>query len=254
MLSFVLNLVLGIAGLVCLIFFIRYSLTMLSGFDKFFTKRYRRTSRGLRWGIRLPTKAGELTEFYFYVILGKKNYMNYSSWPVKITLVISMFLYLALLTSRGFVVDYYTFQLGGGYFEGGSILWYLHLVTLAYLTVVALVTFDSWKMMGFFASLRILYFVVLMIAATIASALTFSLFLVFSFFYLVIKIIMAFFVSRRRRHSTESKPPFMAKHYARFLEVHDTFDHPDIVNEGSYDEPPVTKRYYDDDIKKVYSD
>jgi hypothetical protein len=256
MLNFILKLVLGIAGLVGLIFFIRYSLTMLSGFDKFFTKRYRHTSRGLRWGIRLPTKVGEVVEFYFYVILGKKNYMNYSSWPIKITLIISMFLFLAILTSWSFVANYYTFQLGY-YYEGGSILWYLHLITLAYLSVIVLVSVDSIKMMGYFAPLRILYFGVVMVASIGASVLSFSLFIAFSFFYLIIKILGFFFRSRRRyRYEKERKPSLLARHYARFMEVHDVFDHPDIVNKDTYTEtrPQKEKRYYDDDIKKVYSD
>jgi hypothetical protein len=40
------------------------------------------------------------------------------------------------------------------------------------------------------------------------------------------------------------------------MEVHDVFDHPDIVNKDTYTEtrPQKEKRYYDDDIKKVYSD
>jgi hypothetical protein len=110
------------------------------------------------------------------------------------------------------------------------------------------------KMMGYFAPLRILYFFVLMIAAAFASALTFTLFIIFSFFYLVGKIIMAFFGSRRRRYKDDDKPSLLGKYYARFLEVHNVFDHPDIVNEGVYNDPPENKRYYDNDIKKVYSD
>ena len=260
MLGYLLNLLIGIASLVGLIFFVRYSLKMLSKFDKFFTKRYPHTSKGLRWGIRLPTKVGEVLEFYFYVIMGKKNFMNYSSWPVKLTLIISVFLFLAMLFGRSFVTGYYTFALEGSnpYLTGGSNVWFLNLVNFAYLSVLVLVAVDSIKMMGYFAPLRILYFAVVMVASVGASVLSFSLFITFSVFYLIIRILGFFFRSRRRyRYKKEPKPSLLAKHYARFLEVHNAFDHPDIVNEEPHPEPQPVKekdRYYDNDINKLYSD
>jgi len=259
MLGYLLRYLLIIASLIALIFFVRYSLKMLSRFDRFFTKRYPHTSKGFRWGIRLPTRVGEVLEFYFYVIIGKKNYMNYSSWPVKLTLIISVFLFLAMLFGRSFVTDYYTFAMEGPnpYLTGGSNVWFLHLVNFSYFAVLVLVAVDSIKMMGYFAPLRILYFAVVMAASVGASVLSFSLFIAFSVFYLIIKILGFFFRSRRRyRHEKEQKPSLLAKHYARFLEVHNAFDHPDIVNEEPRPEPrPVKeKRYYDDDINKLYSD
>lgn len=258
MLSFLLNWLIAIASLIGLIFFVRYSLTLLSRFDRFFTKKYRHTSRGLKWGIRLPTRVGNLLEFYFYVIMGKKNFMNYSSWPVKLTLIISVFLFLAMLTGRSFVTEYYTLGLEWptGYFSGGSKLWFLHLVNLSYLGVIALVAVDSVKMMGYFAPLRIGYFFIVMLASVGASVLSFSLFIAFSLVYLVLKVIGIFLTGGRRSYKREKKPSLLAKHYARFLEVHDAFDHPDIVNEEEYTtpEPVKEKRYFDNDIKKLYSD
>jgi hypothetical protein len=257
MLTFLLKLIIAIASLVGLIFFIRYALKLLSSFDRFFTRRYKRNSTGLRWGIRLPTKAGELVEFYFYVILGRKHYMNFASWPVKLTLIISIFLFLAALTSRSFVAEYYTLSLPGAspYLSGGSILWYLHLVTLAYLVAFVLITIDSVKMMGYYAPLRVAYLAVVAVASVFASLLSFSLFITLSIFYLIFKVIAAIFGGRRRRYQSDRKPSILSKHYTRFLEVHNSFDHPDIVNEDDHrTRDKDEKRYYDDDINKLYAD
>jgi hypothetical protein len=258
MLKFLLGIILGLASLTGLIFLLRLLLDLQSKADRYFTRKYPRTSKGFRWGIKVPTKAGEILQFYFYSLMGKKHYMNYSSWPVKIALLITVFLFIAVLTANRFTNDFYTFRLThpeglNPYLHGGTVLWYLHMVNLAYLGLLVLVSVDSVRMMGWFAPLRIGLNVVTMGVSIMASLISFGLLVAISFLYIAYKLLMLFFVKKENR-SRDREPGLISRYYYRFLEVKNQFDSPDIVNTHNHKtriEVDPRLEYYDKDIRKL---
>ena len=261
MLKFLLGIILGIATLTGLVFLLRLLLTLQSRLDRYFTSHYPRYSRGFRWGIRIPTKVGEVLQFYFYAIMGRKHYMNYSSWPVKVALMISVFLFLGFITGRRFFNDYYALGLSSSeglnpYLHGGTILWYFNLVNLAFLGLLVMVSIDSVRMMGWFAPLRIGLNLVIIGVCALTTLISFSVLVAISFLYLAYKVLMLFFRSGRR-YSRESSPSMLAGYYRHFLEVKNQFDSPDIRNDRDTERHHSFNprlEYYDAGIRKLRKD
>ncbi len=256
--------VLGITSLAALVFLLRLLLNLQSRTDRFFTRKYPHLSRGFQWGMRIPYKVGEVLQFYFYCLMGKKNYTNYSTWPVKIALLISIFLFMAMLTKRSYTEAYYTLNLvssdgSNPYLHGGTILWYLHMVNLAYLGLIALVSLDSIRMMGWFAPVRIIQVTFSIFISAVTSQISFFMLVIMSFMYLAFKIIAFLFKNNRRVVIKEKKPSLVAKYYMQFLEVKNSFDSPDIDNSSVRVRKPKPKPktrldFYDDNIPKLKSD
>jgi hypothetical protein len=260
MLNLIMSIVLGILSLAGLVALLRLLLTLQSRTDRHFTRKYPRQSKGYQWGIKIPTKAGEILQFYFYAIMGKKHYTNYSSWPVKIALLISILLFLGFITNRRFTGEYYSFSLTSPdgmnpYLHGGSILWYLHMVNLAYLGLLVLVSFDSVRMMGWYAPIRIGVIALAVLASALTSLLSFFMLVIFSFLYVAFRILKFFFRSRHHVYK-ERKPSMLSKYYAQFLEVQNEFDYPDIDNSNvRVRKKPRNPRldHYDDNIPRIRS-
>ena len=261
---FFISMLLALAGLIALIFTIRMDLKLLSAADRYFTSKYKRISRGFEWGVKLPTLLGRKIEYYFFIILGKKHYCNYSSWPVKISILISLFLFLGILFSNSFTQAYYSFQFREeigftSYFVGKPILYYLHIVNLAYLTLIVAILIDSSRMTGISFPIRssiVISSVVLSIFITILSS---SFLIAGMVIYLIFKILLLLLRNKIRDPYKEREPSYFARNYYSFLEVREQFHYDDIVND-TYEEEEITSsednewKSTDDEFKRVFKD
>ena len=142
---------------------IRFGLRLAYAWDDRISNKIRGHHTGFQWYYRIPTSTGVIPEFFFFLVLGRKNYFTNGWWPLRTSFFISLLLFLAALLGRSTVERYYSqaFIAENGftaYLNSGAAVWYLNMVNLLYLGVFVTLVVESIRMHHGWAPIRILLF------------------------------------------------------------------------------------------------
>lgn len=206
-------------------FLTRYGLKVAGLWDERICNKRNSTFYGFQWYYRIPWAIGVVFEFFFFRVLGGDNYFKTNWWAIRTSAYLSFLLFLAMLTSRGTVEAYYSLsplvegESTAAILMSNSTVWYLHMINILYLIVGVLITFESIRMHGWLAPVRMLLYGLSCIFISIITIIVLALLIALTLFYLAYKIIK-FFMSSRRRHrkydDDESTPEILNNSYRRF--------------------------------------
>jgi hypothetical protein len=181
----------------------RYLLKASFSWDTMICKRRKSSFCGFRKHFRIPWSIGVIPEFFYFLVLGRKNYFNARWWALRAGSYISFLLFLALLFARKTVVVYYSLanvreQGIIAYFEAGSSFWYLNVVNLLFVALILMIIIESIRMHAAWAPVRIVFYTILTFLMSAISVLVLALIISLTFLYIAYRIIKFFFTSRRR--------------------------------------------------------
>lgn len=199
--TFISRILIFIAVTVVLAVLVRFGLRLIALIDKKFVPKTGSAFNGFAWFFRLPGKVGDLAEYYFYFLLGSKDFFSRRAWPIKVAGLLSLLLYIAYLLKGAFTKSYLSFE----YFNDDVLFflhtgfwgWYLNTIVSGYLALVTLVTLESTRMKGLRAPLRVLSYLVLTAATTTCTFLFMASLLVAGIIYIVIRFILSLFLRSR---------------------------------------------------------
>jgi len=204
MLRFILLLVGLVASVFTFAMAIRYGLWGASAWDQRICNKRNSTFTGFKLHFRIPLSIGVIPEFFYFMVLGGRNYFSTQWWALRAGSYLSLLLFIAVLFNRTAVQSYYSLSTitENGImvlFTSGSAYWYLNMVNLLYLGLFALITAESIRMHGGWAPVRIIMYVLMTIAMAIITLSVLILIIAISVLYIVYKIIKFFMTSSRRR-------------------------------------------------------
>jgi len=204
MLRFILLLVGLVASVFTFAMAIRYGLWGASAWDQRICNKRNSNFTGFKRHFRIPLSIGVIPEFFYFMVLGGRNYFSTQWWALRAGSYLSLLLFIAVLFNRTAVQSYYSLSTitENGImvlFTSGSAYWYLNMVNLLYLGLFALITAESIRMHGGWAPVRIIMYVLMTIAMAIITLSVLILIIAISVLYIVYKIIKFFMTSSRRR-------------------------------------------------------
>ncbi len=205
---------------------IRFGLSATRSLDDYFIQRSGSSFGGFGWYFRIPSTVGALPEYFFYLVIGEKNYFRANWWPLKISSFLSIMLFLAILNKRDGVYAYYSLDYVrehgiSALFISDNFVWFLNMISLFYLSLFTLIVIESIRMHGIYSPIRIISYTLLSFLMTDLTILAISLLVFFAFIYVAFKILKFFFTSRRYRYRNsvsgeEVKDGFFRKGFAEF--------------------------------------
>lgn len=209
MLNFFISLVIAAVSVFLMILALRYG---LSGAIRLDNKLIESTSgrEGFSLFYRIPGRIGIIPEYFYALILGHDNYFTRKWWALKTASFISVLLFIAILKSRGLVYSYYSLELLGevgikDLFTSGAFIVYLNIITALYAVLFLIICIESFRMVSYYAPVRILTFTVLCFLISNITIITLSIIVFITIAYLVIKIIWFFFFSSSKRKNDKEE-------------------------------------------------
>ena len=209
MLNFFISLVIAAASVFLMILAVRYGLAAAIKLDN---KLINKSSgkEGFLLFFRIPGRIGIIPEYFYALILGHDNYFTRKWWALKTASFISVLLFIAILKSRGLVYSYYSLELLSelgikGLFTNGATINYLNIITGLYAVLFIVICIESFRMVRYYAPIRILTFTVLCLLISNITIITLSVIVFITVAYLVIKVIWFFFFSSGKKKKDEEE-------------------------------------------------
>ena len=181
---------------------IRFGLRLAFSWDDRISGRIRNRHTGFRWYYRIPTSTGVIPEFFFFLVLGRKNYFRDGWWALRTSFFISLLLFLVAVLDRSAVEKYYSLAYLAengftAYLSSGAAFWYLNMVNLLFLGVFILLLVESIRMHHGWSPVRIIIYTVLCVLMVLVTLAVLILIIAVSFLYLAYRIIKFLMSSRR---------------------------------------------------------
>lgn len=204
MLNFFISVVVFAISTFLLALSIRFGMVGAARVDSWMVSKSGRNFEGFDWYYRIPFSVGIIPEYFYAMVLGKKNYFKTNWWALKTASFLSVLLFVAMLKSRTGVADYYSLLFLGdkgimAFITSGIFVWYLNFVTLAYLALAALIFVESVKMAGRYAPIRILYYGLLALFMAFLTLAVISVIVLVSLICLGYKLVKFLFFSKNRK-------------------------------------------------------
>jgi hypothetical protein len=150
----------------------------------------------------MPSTIGVVPEFFFFMVLGRENYFNARWWALRWASYFSFLFFLAALFSRSTIERYYSWSFltenGIGAYFSSSGMWYLHMLNLFFIGLVAMILVESIRMHKAWAPVRFILYTFLSVCMAYISMITIALIIAITFLYLCYKIIRFFMSSGRK--------------------------------------------------------
>lgn len=205
MLNSIIQIVVFAVSTFILAFSIRMGMNGAEKMDTWLISKSGRNYEGFNWFFRIPLTPGVVPEFFYRTVLGRGNYFKTNWWSLKISSFLAVLLFVALLKTRSGVANYYTLAFLGekginAFFTSGVFIWYLNFVTLMYLALAGVIIYESVKMAGIFAPVRILYYGILCLLMANLTIVTLSAIVFLAVVYLIFKIITFLFLNQRKKY------------------------------------------------------
>ena len=206
MLRLILILIASSATILTLTAIIRFGLKAVYAWDRKICNRLNTSFTGYTWYFRIPLSIGVLLEFFYFMVLGGNNYFSSRWWALRTSSYLSLLLFIAILFSSSDVVNYYSFSFYAengisALFSSGTGFWYLNMVNLLFLGLIAVISFESIKMHKWWAPIRILFYSVISILMAVVTLAVLGLIIILSLFYIAYKIIKWFMTARKRHRA-----------------------------------------------------
>jgi hypothetical protein len=204
-----LNAIIQIVVFAVSIFILSFSIRMgMNGADKMDTWLISKSGRnydGFNWFFRIPLIPGVVPEFFYRTVLGRKNYFKTNWWSLKLSSFLAVLLFVALLKTRSGVANYYTLAFLGekgisAFFTSGVFVWYLNFVSLMYIALGGVIMYESVKMAGIYAPVRILYYGVLCLLMANLTIVILAVIVFLAVVYFVFKVITFLFLNQRKKY------------------------------------------------------
>lgn len=204
MLRFILLLISLAASIFTLAMLIRLILRWAGSWDQRICYKLQSRFTGYKWHFRIPLSIGIIPEYFYFLVLGRKNYFNTNWWALRIASYLSLLIFIAALFDNTAVRAYYSLstisELGvSAYFTSGSAFWYLHMVNILYLALFSLIIIESIRMHKWRAPVRVLMYTFMSIGMAIVSLAVLVLIIALSLLYIAYRIVKFFMSSRKRR-------------------------------------------------------
>jgi len=208
MTDFILTLLMAVLLVTAAIFITKYGLRMAGKLDKRLSIIVHHSFPGFQWYFRLPFRAGILTEYYFFLIIGKKNFFKTNWWPLKMFAYSSLLLFFAFLFNRTGVIHFYRYSIVS--FDTGFLaenmnflFWYLTGILIIDLIIIMLLLTESVRMHLWLAPVRIIIYLCLSILFSLLALFTCLVLLFFPLMYIVYRISGSGTFSKIRYHYSQ---------------------------------------------------
>jgi hypothetical protein len=210
MLNFFISLVVFAVSTFLLAVSIRYGMIGAARLDQWLMYKSRNNVDGFDWYYRIPFSVGIIPEYFYAMVLGKKNYFKTNWWALKTASFLSVLLFIALLKSKTAVTDYYSLLFLGdkgitAFITSGVFVWYMNFITLSYLGLAILIGIESIKMAGRYAPIRIFYYGILALFMAFLTLAVLSVIILVSLIYLGYKLVKFLFFSKNIKFQEEEK-------------------------------------------------
>jgi len=131
-------------------------------------------------------------EYLFFAVLRKDSYFQTNWWSIKVSAILAIPLFLAVIFMNERLEDYYANLFTGGLtwtllFKGGFAFWYLNVIHLLYIVLLVLLAVESVRMHKWFAPVRFAFCTILVICSGILSLLSIILIVLTGFCYLIFR-------------------------------------------------------------------
>lgn len=206
--NFLISIVVLTASLFFMVYSIRYGLIGMRKLDGYFSRRVKSNYPGFRWYYRIPFSMGVVPEYFFAMVLGHDNYFRKDWWALKTASFISVLVFIAALSNRTAVYDYFSFSFlmengAGALLTSGTLIWYLNIVFLLFVALFVLICIESIMMHKFYAPVRILAFSIMSAFMAYLTVMTLSLIVFIVVVYFAFKLIAFFFFSSKKKKADE---------------------------------------------------
>jgi len=203
MLRFILLMISLAAGVFSIAMAIRFGLRGASNWDQRICNKLNSSFTGFKRHFRIPMSIGVIPEFFYFMVLGRRNYFSTHWWSLRVASYLSILLFIAVISNRSAVQSYYSLSTitENGInilFTSGTAYWYLNMVNLLYVGLFALITIESIRMHKGWAPIRIIMYVLMSIAMAIITLAVLALIIALTILYVAYRIIKFFMSSRRR--------------------------------------------------------
>lgn len=183
---------------------IRLGLRLIHYVDRRYMPVGKKDFEGFTWYFRLPGRVGDLVEYYFYFLLGNRDFFSRRAWPIKIAGFLSLLLCIAFLFKYRFARDYLMLEnLDQGisyYVHSGFWGWYINTIVIGFIILVALIIAESIRMGGKRAWLRPGIYIVLSVLTTACTYLFMASLVVVGILYIIVRFIISLVARRRVIH------------------------------------------------------
>ncbi len=206
--NFLISILLLAVSLFLMIVSVRYGLVAAGRLDRYMSAKNNSGYTGFQVYYRIPTSAGVIPEYFYALILGHDSYFSKNWWSLKTASFISILLFFASLKSRSTVISYYSFEIIrenglSGLFNSGTLVNFLNIITLLYLTLFILICIESISMHGIYSPARIFAYSFLIFLMADITIITLYLIVVITIIYLIIKVIWFLFFSSGKRKNKD---------------------------------------------------
>lgn len=202
---------------------IRYGMMVASAWDNFLNNKRKNTFMGFQWYYRMPMAFGVWFDFYFFIVLGGKNYFRVNWWPLRTAAYISCLLFFAALFNRSDFYDYYSLAVVEddgllGYLNSGLSYWFFNVLNILYLGLFVTIIIESIRMHSWLSPVRIIIYSVFSGLMASLTLLSFILLIAATMIYLGLKLVWFIFFrrSRKRDDDGESTRSIIGKSYRSF--------------------------------------
>jgi len=203
--SFLISILVAAASAFLMAVSIRFGLRGVARLDDYFSQKNNSDYEGFQWYYRIPFSMGVIPEYFYALVMAYDNYFKRNWWALKTASFISILVFIAVLTNRSGVTDYFSFAFlkEGGFlalFTSGKFVMFMNMIVLMYVALFVLICIESFRMHGKYAPIRIAAYSLLSFFMANLTFLTISIIIFISIVYVIFKVIaFLFFSSRRRR-------------------------------------------------------
>ena len=184
----------------------RFGLRGANAWDQRICNKLNSSFTGFNWHFRIPLSIGVIPEFFYFIVLGNRNYFSTQWWALRAGSYLSLLLFIAAVFNRSAVESYYSLSTitENGItvlFTSGSAYWYLNMVNMLFIGLFVLIIIESIRMHRGWAPVRSILYITMSILMAVITLSVLILLIAVSLLYLAYKIIKFFMTSTRRRRA-----------------------------------------------------
>ncbi len=183
---------------------IRFGLRGANAWDQRICNKRNSSFTGFKWHFRIPLSIGVIPEYFYFLVLGRRNYFSTQWWALRAGSYLSLLLFIAALFNRSAVESYYSLSAITEHgitvlFTSGSAYWYLNMLNLLFVGLFTIIIIESIRMHKGWAPVRSILYIVMSILMSLITLSVLILLIAISLLYIAYKIIKFFMTSSRRR-------------------------------------------------------
>ena len=108
MLRFILLMISLAAGVFTIAMAIRFGLRGANAWDQRICNKLNSSFTGFKWHFRIPLSIGVIPEYFYFLVLGNRNYFSTQWWALRAGSYLSLLLFIAAVFNRSAVESYYS--------------------------------------------------------------------------------------------------------------------------------------------------